>query len=148
MSSSLFATDDGDVILRTGPEPDSKNAFRVHKFILSLASTVFNDMILRFIYPGVETQKIIKLPTLAALLPSADKYNITSIYPALKEALKMFIPTHPVEVYIVAHQFGFLEETIKAFQAMSTGNVTHSKPREYFHLISSADLFRLVHFVR
>ena len=46
MSSTLFTTTDGDVILHAGsdPDPDSKRDFRVHKFILSLASPVFKDM--------------------------------------------------------------------------------------------------------
>jgi len=44
-SSLLFTTNDGDIILRAGPEPHSKRDFRVHKFILSLASPVFKDML-------------------------------------------------------------------------------------------------------
>lgn len=45
MSSAFFTTDDGDIVLRAGPEPDSKHDFRVHKLILSLASPVFEDML-------------------------------------------------------------------------------------------------------
>ena len=44
MTSTFFTTDDGDVVLRAGTEPDSKHDFRVHKIILSLASPVFKDM--------------------------------------------------------------------------------------------------------
>ena len=44
MSSTLFATDDRDIILRAGPEPDSKHDLRVHKLIISLAFPVFKDM--------------------------------------------------------------------------------------------------------
>lgn len=44
MSSSFFTTDDGDITLRAGQDPSSIHDFRVHKFILSLASPVFNDM--------------------------------------------------------------------------------------------------------
>ena len=44
MSSTFFTTEDGDVILRAGQDPSSKHDFRVHKFILSLASSVFKDM--------------------------------------------------------------------------------------------------------
>jgi len=128
---TLFTTVDGDVILRAGPEPDSKHDFRVHKFILSLASSVFKDMftlpqppdqnqnekpdiptvnvsdppevldtILRFVYPGVEPPKIADLPTLTALLSAADKYNITSIYPILRDALNTLLPGNPFRAYV------------------------------------------------
>jgi hypothetical protein len=90
-------------------QSNSKHDFRVHKFILSLASPVFKDMfalpqpldqtldeqhglpvvdvpeppealdiILRFIYPGVEPPKITKPSALTATLLSADKYDISS----------------------------------------------------------------------
>ena len=53
MSSTFFTTNDGDVVLRAGLEPDSKHDFRVHKFILSLASPVFKDM---FAFPQPPNQ--------------------------------------------------------------------------------------------
>lgn len=44
MSSAFFTTSDGDIVLRASSPPDSEHDFRVHKFILSLASSVFKDM--------------------------------------------------------------------------------------------------------
>ena len=55
MASTFFTTEDGDVILRAGQEPGLKHDFRVHKFILSLASSVFKDMF-TFPQPPGQTQ--------------------------------------------------------------------------------------------
>jgi len=177
MSSAFFSTTDGDIILRAGPEPDSKHDFRVHKFILSLASSVFKDMlafpqppsqtldehqlpfvdvldppqvldtILRFIYPGVEPPEITKLSTLAALLSTADKYNITSVYPALRGVLKILLPGDPFLAYIVASRFGFPEEAKEAAKVSRTSTLTYNNPEEELRHISSTDLLRLVQFV-
>ena len=185
MSSTFFTTDDGDVILRAGPEYP-KQDFRVHKFILSLASPVFKDMftfpqppgqhhveqpdipivdvpdppkvldaILRFIYPGVEPPKIPDLPTLSALLSVADKYNITSIYPILRDILKTFLPQdpffscdHPFRVYVVACRFGFLEEAKEAAKVSSARSmISHGFEEEVRH-ISSIDVFRFARFIQ
>lgn len=145
MSSDFFRTEDGDVILRAGQEPSPTHDFRVHKFILSLASPVFKDMfaipqppgqnhneqpdvpiiavsdsphvmdtILRLIYPGVELPKIPNISALVALFSTADKYNITSIYPILRQSLKAFLPGlwsgDALRLYVIACRFGFLEE--------------------------------------
>ena len=148
--ASLFTTHDGDIVLRAGTEPDSKHDFRVHKFILSLASPVFKDMftlpqpsdqtlnehqllvvdvsdppevldvIIRLIYPGVEPPKITEQKTLSASLLTADKYSITSIYPTLRENLKTFLPNHSLWVYIIACRFGFLEEKKQAAKLTSS----------------------------
>ena len=148
--ASLFTTHDGDIVLRAGTEPDSKHDFRVHKFILSLASPVFKDMftlpqpsdqtlnehqllvvdvsdppevldvIIRLIYPGVEPPKITEQKTLSASLLTADKYSITSIYPTLRENLKTFLPNHSFWVYIIACRFGFLEEKKQAAKLTSS----------------------------
>lgn len=179
MTSTFFTTNDGDIVLRTGTEPDSKHDFRVHKFILSLASSVFKnmftfpqppgqtlnaqhqlpivdipdspkvlDMILRFIYPGVEPPKITEPQALSALLLTADKYNITSIYPALRANLKTFLPSYSLWAYIIACRFGFLEETKQAAKLMTSNGFLCFRNREDIQLISSTDLFRLVQFVQ
>jgi len=179
MTSAFFTTNDGDIVLRTGTEPDSKQDFRVHKFILSLASPVFKDMfafpqppdqtlhaqhqlpivdipdppkvldmILRFIYPGVEPPKITEPQTLTALLLTADKYNITSIYPALRENLKTFLPLRSLWVYIIACRFGFLEEKKQAAKLMTSSGFLYLSDPGDIQLISSTDLFRLVQFVQ
>jgi len=178
MSPTLFTTADGDVILRAGPDPDSKHDFRVHKFILSLASPVFKDMfafpqppgqasnepqlpvvdvpdppevldtILRFVYPGVEPPKITKLSTLHALLSTADKYNIASICPALREILKVLLPDDPLRAYIIGCRFGFSEEAREAARVSTTVDFVYASPPDDLQHISGADLFRLFQFVQ
>ena len=178
MSSALFTTVDGDVILRAGSQPDSKYDFRVHKFILSLASSVFKDMfslprpsdqnyteqpdipivdisdspkvfdtILRFIYPGVEPPEITNISILSALFSTADKYNITSINPILRRTLKTFLPDDSFKVFVIACQYGFLEEAKEAAKVSRSQNFVHLNDREDVRHISSTDLFRLVQFV-
>ena len=44
MPQTFFTTADGDIILRASPESGSGHDFRVHRFILGLASPVFKDM--------------------------------------------------------------------------------------------------------
>jgi hypothetical protein len=179
MSSTLFTTSDGDIILRAGQDPNSKHDFRVHKFILSLASPVFKDMftfpqppdqnrvekpdisivdvldppkvldaILRFIYPGVEPPEIPDLPTLSALLSTADKYNITSIYPVLKGTLKTFLPRHPFGVYVVACRFGFAAEAKEAAKVSNTQSIISRGFDEEVRHISITHLLRFSRFVQ
>ena len=181
MSSTLFTTDDGDVILRAGPlDPGTKHDFCVHKLILSLASPVFKDMFafpqppdqtlggqhqlpvidipdppevldktLRFIYPGVEPPKITEPQTLTALLSMADKYNIASIYPPLREILKTFImPRESLWVHIVACRFGFSEVMKEAAKVLRADDFMYFGGHEDLRHISSIDLFRLVQFVQ
>ena len=178
--TSFFTTHDGDIILRAGQKPGSTGDFRVHKFILSLASPVFKDMlafpqpsnqnrniespiptvdipdspevidaILRFIYPGVEPPKVTQISVLAALFSAADKYNITSIYPVLREPLKAFLPQNSFRVYIIACQFGFLEEA-KAAARVSTSRsmVNGTDYHEAVQHISGPNLYRLLQFVQ
>ena len=68
MSPTFLTTTDGDIVLRAGPEPDSKHDFRVHKFILSLASPVFKDM-LAFPPPPDQTSNEHQLPVVDVLDP-------------------------------------------------------------------------------
>jgi len=178
MFSTFFSTTDGDIILRAGTEPNSKHDFRVHKFILSLASPVFKDMfafpqppeqtsnqlqlsvvdvldppevldaVLRFIYPGVEPPKVTELSPLSALLSTADKYNIASIYPTLREILKTFLPGDPIPVYTIACRFGFSEEAREAANLSGAGNSLYYCPLEDIQHVSSSDIFRLFQFIR
>jgi len=178
-SPNLFTTNGGDIILRAGPEPDSKHDFRVHKVILSLASPVFEDMfglpqppdqnlsgedqlpivevsdppevldkLLRLIYPGVEPPKIADIPTLTALLSAADKYNITSIYPALRDTLKTLLRNYPFRAYVVACRFGFLEEAKEAAKVGKARDVIREGIDEEVRHISSVDLLRWVKFIQ
>jgi len=177
--ASFFTTHDGDVILRAGAGSDSKHDFRVHKFILSLASPVFKDMfafpqpsdqnenkhpdipvvdipdspevfdtILRYIYPGVELPKITKISTLSALFSAADKYNITSILPVLKESLKTFLPMDPFWVYVIACRFGLLEVAKEATRVSNPRSMINQDYDDAVKHISGPDLYRYVRFVQ
>ena len=179
MSSTFFTTVDGDVILRAGSEPDSKHEFRVHKFILSLASSVFKDMfslpqppnqnqneqpdipivdipdspeildtIFRFIYPGVEPPEITNVSTLATLFSTADKYNITSIYPSLRSTFKTFLPCDSLRVYIIACRFGFLKEAKEAAKVSTSRTIVNQDYDEVVQHISGPDLYRFVRFIQ
>ena len=179
MSPTLFTTDSGDVILHAGQEPGSKHDFRVHKFILSLASSVLKDMftfpqphnqnrndqselpvvnvpdppevldvILRFIYPGVEPPKFTDVRLVSTLLSTADKYHIASMSSSLRESLKSFMRAEPFRVYIIACQFGFLEEAMAAAKISTSSSYIGWEYEEGIRHISSTDLFRFVHFVR
>ena len=107
------------------------------------------DTILRLIYPGVELPKIPNVSTLNALLSMADKYNITSLYPVLRQSLKTFLPGNPFRVYIIACRFGFLEEAKQALRVL-TPEATTLRPAHEKDLrhISSIDLYRLMWFIR
>ena len=174
----LTTTDDGDVILRAGAEPGSKNDFRVHKFILSLASPVFKDMfafpqpsnqnhneqldipivdvpdsptvldaILRFVYPGVRPPAFTDLSTVSSLLFAADKYDIVSMRPALKDALRSFIDAEPFRVYIVASRLGFMEEAKAAAKVSTLEAIMLPKYHEKdVRHVSGVDLYRLLWF--
>jgi hypothetical protein len=105
------------------------------------------DAILRFVYPGVDLPKFTDLSTLSALLSAADKYDIASMRPILKDALKSFLPRQPFRVYIVACQFGFLEEAKAAARVASTDSFLYHRGDEDLRHISSIDLLRLFQFV-
>jgi len=178
MPLALFTTSDGDIILRAGTDPGPKYDFRVHKFILSLASPVFKDMltlpkppnkngtehpdipvvdvtdtpdvldmVLRFIYPGVEPPKFTSVPPLSAVLSAADKYCITSMVPMLRDALKALLPGDPFGVYIVACRFGFSEEAKAAAMVSTPSCLLNRSYEEGVRQMASTDLFRFVRFV-
>ena len=177
--TSFFTTRDGDVIIRAAQEPGPTRDFRVHKFILSLASSVFKDMftlpeppdqnhpespevpvvdvsdppkiidtILRLIYPGVEPPKISDVSTLSALFSTADKYNITSIYPVLKESMKSFLPRDSFTVYLIACRLGLLEEAKEAARVSALSSMSGQDHSEAVKHISGPDLYRFVRFVQ
>ena len=178
-STSLFTVHDGDVIVRAGQGSGSAHDFRVHKFILSLASPVFKDMfalslssdqnrkgepdipivnisdssqvfdmILRFIYPGVEPPKIVKIHTLTALFSAAHKYNIASIYPVLRESLKGFLPAQSFMAYMIACRFGLLEEAKEAARVSTPQSMVDLDYSRAVEHISAPDLYRFVQFVQ
>lgn len=106
------------------------------------------DMVLRFIYPGAKPPAVVKQKTLSALLVATEKYNITSIHPALREKLKTFLPTRSLWVYIIARRFGFLGIAREAAEVSGAQSLTSLDNREDLQYISSVDLFRFVEFVQ
>ena len=179
MSSTFFTTDDGDIILRAGPESGPKHDFRAHKFILALASSVFNDMftfpqppdqnqneehqlpivdvpdppevldaILRFIYPGVDLPKFTNLSIVSTLLSAADKYDLASMSPVLRDNLKTFSHHHPFEVYVIACRFGFLEEMREAVMVSTPRSILQQDYEEVTQRVSGVDIYRFVRFVQ
>ena len=84
VSTAFFTTEDGDIILRAGTEPGPKHDFRVHKLILSLASSVFRDM---FTFPQPLDQTLDEqhgLPV-ADISEAPEVFDIVlrSIYPGV-----------------------------------------------------------------
>ena len=106
------------------------------------------DIILRFIYPGVEPPKIADVTTLTALFSAADKYDIASIYPVLRESLKTFLPGDSFRVYVMACRFGLLEEAKEATRVSTSRSVVKQDYGETVQHISGPDLYRFVRFVQ
>ena len=171
-----FTTEDGDVVLRVGPD----DTFRVHKLVLSLASPVFNDLfqsaqpdtpdegregtpptlsltdapeavdlLLRFIYPGVVPPTITNLAVLSALLTIADKYNVSMVPPVVKERLaaKEMLEKDPLGVYIEACRWRFTDETKAAARRLTPFKIMDSPSLRNLHNLSEDDLFRLRWFI-
>jgi len=172
-----FTTEDGDVILRVGPD----DAFRVHKVVLSLVSSVFKDLfrtaqpdqpvdgqgdllptipitdppesvdlLLRFIYPGVTPPTITELAKLSALLTIADKYGVLMIFPAVKERLgdQEVLEKDPFGVYILARHWGLTEEAKRAAQGLTLPRVMGSPSSKNPQNFAGDDFFRLVWFMQ
>lgn len=180
MSSTFFSKDNGDVILRAGPGPDSKQDFRVHKLVLSLASPVFEDLfktaqpdqpdggqeglpiipvtdppecvdlLLRFIYPGVAPPIITDLAVLSALLIIADKYNVQTISPIVKEMLagKEFLKRDPFGVYIIARRWGFADEAKTAAREVTLAKINNSPSSRDPQNLAGDDFLRLLWFMQ
>jgi hypothetical protein len=82
------------------------------------------------------------------LLSAADKYNVTSIYPVLRDILKTFLPNHPFGAYIVACRFGFLEEAKEAAKVSSSQSITSHDLDEQVRHVSGIDVLRFSRFVQ
>ena len=177
MLSDPFTTQDGDVILRAGPEPGSKHDFRVHKVVLSLASHVFKDLFLtaqpdgsqadplpvvaitdspesvdlflRFIYPGVVPPANPNLANLVALLTIADKYDVQTIPPAVKGLLanEEVQMDDPFGVYIIARRWGFDNEAKRAAQRVTLAEIRESPFSKDPQSMIGEDFLRLLWFM-
>ena len=171
-----FTTEDGDVILRVGPD----DAFRVHKLVLSLASSVFKDLfrtaqpdqlgrgqnclptipitdppesvdlLLRFIYPGIVPPGITDPATLSTLLTIADKYGVPTILPVVKERLVDggTLEKDPFGVYMVARRWGLGGVAKKAARGLTLPKVMASPSSKDPQNFAGDDFFRLVWFMQ
>ena len=106
------------------------------------------DTILRFIYPGVEPPIVPDLSIISALLSAADKYDLTSMTPILRVALKVALPWYSFDVYTIACRFGFWEEAREAMMVSTTRSILQRDYGEDIQQISNTHLFRFVHFVQ
>jgi len=168
-----FTTEDGDVILRVGPD----GTFRVHKLVLSLASAVFEglfraaqpdhsqgglptipitdppesvDLLLRFVYPGVVPPTITDTAALSALLTIADKYGVPAISPVVKERLadEEVLEGDPFGVYIVARRWGFTGQAKTAARGLTLPKVMASPSSKNPQNFTGDEFFRLVWFMQ
>jgi len=171
-----FTTEDGDVVLRAGPD----DTFRVHKIVLSLASPVFKDLfrtaqpdqpdggenslptipitdppesvdfLLRFIYPGVPLPTTTDPVTLSTLLTIADKYGVSTIPPVVKERLadEKTLEKDPFGVYIVARRCGLGGVAKKAARGLTLPKVMASPSSKDPQNFAGDDFFRLVWFMK
>jgi len=178
MLSDPFSAEDGDVILRAGPDPDLKHDFRVHKLVLSLGSPVFKvlfqtaqpddgqeglipavpitdppesvDLLLRSIYPGVAPPTITDLPMLLGLLTIVDKYAVPTACLSLKERLAAadLLEKDPFGVFIVARRLGLIDEAKVAARGLTLAKVMNSPSSKNAQNLAGEDLFRLMWFIQ
>ena len=121
MSSTFFTTDDGDIVLRAGPDPDSKHDFRVHKFILSLASPVFKDMF-AFPQPSDQNQSEGHQPPVVDVLepPQVIDTILRLIYPGVEPPKIADFPAltallSAADKYNITSIYPVLRGTLKTF---------------------------------
>ena len=178
MLSDPFTTQDGDVTLRAGSDPDPKHDFRVHRIILSFASRVFKDLfltakpddgqegslpvvtvtdppesmdlLLRFIYPGVSPPKVADLTTLSTLLTIADKYDVATIPSVMKERLtdEDILEEDPFGAYLIARRWGFADEAKGAARRTTLAGIMKSPFSGSAQDFFKEDFFRLLWFMQ
>lgn len=172
-----FTTEDGDVVLRVGPD----DTFRIHKLVLSLVSPVFKDLfqnarpdqpdggpggfipvipiadspesvdlLLRFIYPGVVPPTITDPTVLSALLTVADKYGVQVISPIVKVRLadEEVLKKDPFGAYIVARRWGFSDEAKGAARRLTLTGIMESPSSKDPQNLAGEDFFRLLWFMQ
>ena len=172
-----FTTEDGNVILRVGPD----DAFRVHKAILSFTSSVFKDLfqtaqpdqpdggqeghlptihitdppesvdlLLRFIYPGAMTTTFTNPATFSTLLTIADKYGVPMVSPIVEERLadEEVLEKDPFGVYTVARRWGLTGVAKRAAQRLTLRKVMDSPSSKDPQNTTGEDFFRLLWFMQ
>jgi hypothetical protein len=145
-SDEMFNWPDGDVILHATHGTEGRD-FRVHKVFLSFSSPVFKDMfkipqpsspasngvdivdvtdppralelVLRFVYPFVDSPVINDLTILSEALVVADKYDIEVARSRLRPSFKGLATTEPLRAYAIACRLG-LEEEMKIASSHTT----------------------------
>lgn len=168
-----FDTPDADAILRSS---DGKE-FHVHRFILSLASPVFQAMFnlpqptgppsqtpsinvpessdvlqpfIQYLYPR-SPPKISDISMWAALYAIADKYNVEMITDLLRDMLiPRFLESSPLRVYALASCWGLEEEAKIASTRTLTMDIFKDFPREDAELMGggACQQLYLLHFNR
>ena len=173
-SDEMFNWPDGDAILHATHPTDSRD-FRVHKFFLSFASSVFNDMFkhsqpssvspnidiidvvdpprvleltLRFIYPCT-WPTINNLAILSEVLILADKYDIETARSRLRPSLVEFAKTEPLRVYMIWCRLRFEDEMkITPLRTTSIDLPDLAQLPDEFGFIPATEYYRLVHLHR
>ena len=171
-SNELFNWPDGDVILRATHGAETRD-FRVHKVFLSFSSPVFRDMfgipqpssvatngidvvdvtdppralelILRFIYPSVDSPVIDDLTTLSEALVLADKYDIEVARSRLRPSFREFAITEPLRTYAIACRLGLEDEMkIASSHTISIHLPGLTELPDEFKLIPATEYHRLI----
>jgi len=169
-----FDANDADVILRTPLRPgsDEFKDFRIHKPILSIASTLFRDMFslpqpatgddtlpvipvtesaevfeifLRLIYP-LEPPAITSLQLVDDLFQLAEKYMANSVHAKLKHILvsPSFLRDDPIWVYTLACRAGLNAETELAIPLTFNINLVRDIPLTHLRMMTGETHNRLL----
>ena len=171
-SGEMFNWPDGDVILRATHGTESRD-FRIHKVFLSFSSPFFKDMfripqpssapsngvdvvdltdppralelVLRFVYPSVDSPVIDDLTTLSEALVLADKYDIEVARSRLRPSFREFATTEPLRAYAIACRLG-LEDEMKIASSHTTSIYLPGLAElpEEFKLIPATEYHRLI----
>ncbi|KAI0730811.1 hypothetical protein C8Q76DRAFT_669462 [Earliella scabrosa] len=165
-ASAPFDRHDADFIIRSSDNVD----FHVHRIILSLASSVFSDMLplpqpegsspiptvdleedsqtidvfLRVCYPLFDPE-IKTLPELRKVLAAAIKYDAQIVVHAMKKTLVSppFLQKEPMNAYAVACLFD-LEEEAKIAAEVAATNQTQVSTYQLLDEISAGAYYRIL----
>jgi len=123
MPSALFTTSDGDIVLRASSQPDTKHDFRVHKFILSLASPVFEDMLAFPQPPDQTSDEHLQLPVVdVPEPPEVLDVILRLIYPGVEpptitKPSTLSAVLFAADKYDISSIYSTLKESLKAISS-------------------------------